>query len=76
MTDMPRDRAIMRKALHPLLESARSRLRLLERDERRCGANESLKTAEIRGERRAWENIRSDIQTRIIRLKDDQEEML
>lgn len=66
----------MRKALSPLLESARSRLKLLERDERRCGNGDALKLAEVRGERRAWENIRSDLQTRIIRLRDDTEELL
>jgi len=76
LVEAPRDRAIMRRALHPILESARSRLKLLERDERHCGRDDGFRLAEIKGERRAWEHIRSDLTIRIARLRDETEEIL
>jgi hypothetical protein len=63
----------MRKALHPILEAARSRLKLIERDERRCGESDKYKLMELRGERRAWENISSMLTVRLTGLKDKEE---
>lgn len=73
MTDDARDRALMRKALHPLLLGARSRLKYLERDERICGKDKPYQLAEIKGERKAWGHIVNDIEVRLIRLKDPEE---
>ena len=67
----PRDRALMRQALTPIAQAARSRLDFIDRDIRRCSTTDKLRLAELKGERGAWSNILTDIRCRLVKLSDD-----